>query len=537
MRVALGLDVGSTNTKAVLVEADEGRVIPLALASRPTPNTADGLIACVLALVTEVLATGRTPECVGIASMAESGVPFSAEGKPLTPIMRWDGRRGSDQAAALARLIPPRELFEATGVHLGAKTPLAIWRWLREERPTVFGALGSWAGVADLVARAMTGHLVTDHTLAGRSMAYRLPRPGEELQAVFDADLLALAGLDPERMPRVALPGDVATTLTDPRFRAAGLPGGIPVVVASHDHAVGAYFAGARESGDTADSLGTAEAVVMLLPGQPDLERSFAAGLNVVRSVTGRTNALLAGSSSAGSMVAWWRERLGSQAEKVFHDALGRMPASSRHVVLPYLRGRQCPCPDPFAEVGVVAVDVPDVAGPNAADPNAAGVASVDELIARDPVDATLGMFAGVAGQARWMFDAVTTIAAIPAGVIVVCGGPDAADSPLMAMKAVLSPVPMRRVQTPEPVATGAALIACERAGILREAPKAATVAIDASWTGTAPIEAASARHNANSAYRRFVAAAVRETTKSRRTPPSADRLATEPNATEGHLP
>jgi xylulokinase len=474
-RVALGIDIGSTNTKAVLVALGADRVEPLATASAPTPNDADELVTRVLELVTTVLAESPlAPECVGIASMAESGVPLSDEDRPLSEILRWNGSRGRAQADALAVRHGASDLFAATGVQLGAKTPLATWLWLAQERPEIVDDMARWAGIADYVALAMTGRLVTDHTLAGRTMAYRLPAAtGAPLLPSFDAGLLGLVGLTPERMPAILLPGDSWPTLSDERFVEAGLPLGIPVVVAGHDHAVGAHHAGLRAPGDTVDSLGTAEAVLMLVDRRPDLDLLFADGLGLVRTVGGAHEAVLAGSSSAGAMVASWRAQLGEHADSIVDRALAQLPDRSRHVVLPYLRGRQCPAPDAAARPGRSHLD--------------------------DPVEATLAMFEGLAFQAAWMLDAISTVTERRPHRILIAGGAAVENTALMSMKAALSSAPLHRVDTPEPVAVGAAVIAWERSGSGASVPPASTTQI----TTTLP-----AGHY-DDAYRRFVDAAV----------------------------
>src|SRR5699024_948057 len=119
------------------------------------------------------------------------------------------------------------------------KVPLATWAHLRAADPDRWAAMARWAGAADVVALALTGRLVTDHTLAGRTMAYRLPAPGEELPADFDGELLATVGLRPAQLPEVARPGELAGRV--PPGGRWGLDPGTPVVLAGHDHPVGSW--------------------------------------------------------------------------------------------------------------------------------------------------------------------------------------------------------------------------------------------------------------------------------------------------------
>lgn len=460
---AVGLDVGTTNAKAVLVGVTEGAASVLATARAPSPPP-DRLADELRRLVSRVLAAvpAPPPSALGIASMAETGVPLDSAAAPLGPWLRWDGHRAAAEAADLAARLGAAELFAATGVRPAAKVPLATWAWLHARHPDTWAAMRRWAGVADLACLAVTGTLATDHTLAGRTMAYRLPAWPEPPPGAFDADLLAEVGLRPDRLPAVVGPDGVAGAVRDPGFVAAGLPAGTPVVVAGHDHAVGAYGAGVRLPGAVADSLGTAEAVYTVLAADPDRAAVAAAGMSLVRTATGRP-ALLAGSSSAGAMVEWWlrHEAPGSSAQDVFaRAAAGLAGDDERPVVLPYVAGRQTPEPDPAARVRVVGRR-PD----------------------HSPESLAAALVEGLVLQARWMLDTQLALAA-GAGpapdALVVLGGPAAANPTWMSVKARLSPLPVRVVDCAEPVGAGAALLALDRAGVLRPAPALSAVAVGA---------------------------------------------------------
>ncbi len=462
----LGIDVGSTNIKVVLVRLDpaEGTVTEAAVRSAPTPPDADGLVRTVLDLVRS-LPAGPAPQAVGIASMAETGVALDRDGRPLTELLRWDGHRGEEDAARLAAEHGRDELFAATGVRPSAKVPLATWHRLRRTQPDLWRRVARWAGAADVVALAMTGRLVTDHTLAGRTMAYRLPAPGEPLPGEFDERLLAAVGLRPGQLPAVARPGDAAGVVVDGDVAAAGIPAGTPVVVAGHDHAVGTWAAGVRAPGDHADSIGTAEAVLTVLAGPVDRAAVAGQGMSLVRTVEGAHEALLAGAPAAGAMVAWWLRTV-LPGRTVEAALAGRVPDGPTGVlVLPYPTGRQSPRPDPSARVRVVDDRGRDVTAaaltPVPADGDPARAATL-----------TLAVLEGLALQARWMLDTQRLLAAGGAGAgpphaLRVLGGAAAGNGVWMALKAAVTPAPVRLVAAAEPVATGAAMLAAERVGLV----------------------------------------------------------------------
>lgn len=481
MLTALGVDVGTTNTKVALVDVTAPRV--LAVASAPTPAPADAATA-IAGLVARVLPAGPAPAAVGIASMAETGVPLGPDGTPRGDWLRWDGHRAGAEADALAARIGRSALFAATGVRASAKIPLATWEWLRTHDPDALHApagAGRWAGAADLVGLLLTGRLATDHTLAGRTGAYRLGRPGD-LPTAFDAALLAEVGLRPSQVPEVLAPGEPLGRVVDGPFTVAGLRAGTPVTIAGHDHPVGTWAAGVRRPGQAADSVGTAEAVCTLVDDDPDPEPVRTAGMSLVRTVTGEHPALLAGSSSGGAAVAWWLRTHAPAADvtTLMADvaALGDVPLDV--LVLPYVAGRQTPAPDPAA--------TPSVLG---------------DLSGRTPAEGAHALLAGLALQARWMLEEQGRLAGGAAATsVTVLGGPMTANPTWLRLKARVGASPLRLVVEPEPVAAGAALLAALRAGAVDDAPALVSQPV-----------AVARRPGDEQAFARFVDAALRAST------------------------
>lgn len=456
--VALGIDVGTTNTKAVLIAIDPGSgtdgVEELAVRSFPTPAGASAILAGLEQAVRDVLLdAGAQPSVVGIASMAETGVPLNADGAPLRDLIRWNGQDGTLGCEILSNHVDAEVLFASTGVPLAPKVPLAMWAALRTRDAALWGRMARWAGVADFVGLALTGHLVTDHTLAGRTMAYRLPTEGQALPESFDAELLGMVGLRPEQLPRVAAPGAAAGAVTRAAARRFGIPAGIPVFIAGHDHAVGAWAAGARAPGDVADSVGTAEAVVRVLGEQVDRRAVGIAGMSLTRSIEGDRESLLAGTPHAGSLVAeWFRSTLGGADRDAVFDEVSTLGCGPRDVlVLPYPTGRQAPAPDPHA-----ALEILDLHG-----------RPVDPMM-YTAAQLTHGLLAGLNLHVRWMADEQARLAGgdVP-GTVHVLGGAGAGNAAWMSFKAAVMPAVLGLVRVREPVASGAALLAATRAGMV----------------------------------------------------------------------
>ncbi|WP_210480292.1 L-fuculokinase [Naasia sp. SYSU D00948] len=451
--IALGVDIGSTNLKVALVGAGDG-VTELAVASAPTPVDGEELVRTAEDLIRTVLAAAPArPDAVGIASMAESGVPLGADDRPLRAVVRWDGLDDTGDLDALLEGLGAERLYAATGVPPLPKAPLAQWARLARTEPGMWERLHRWAGVADLVGLALTGELVTDQTLAARTMAYRTA----EAPTVFAPELLAAVGLRQEQLPRVLRPGEAAGATTSGAAARTGLAPGTPVYIAGHDHAVGAWAAGARRPGEAADSLGTAEALVRVLSSAPEADAVRPTGMSITRTVTGEP-ALLAGSAAAGAFVRWWfSHRIGARDANDVLEELGRLgDAPTGLLVLPYLSGRQTPRPERRSDVRILDADGAEVDG-----------RSVDvAVLAR-------AMLEGLALHARWMLAEQSAIAGPPAAPLRILGGPGGGNEPWMRIKAQVLPIEARLTVAAEPVASGAALLAAARAGLLPDEPPA----------------------------------------------------------------
>ncbi|MFV0254114.1 MAG: FGGY-family carbohydrate kinase [Beutenbergiaceae bacterium] len=451
--LGLGFDIGTTTSKVALIAVDGPAVSEVSSASAPTPATAEELTDMTAALSRRVMGQRRARvDAVGVASMAESGVPVDRHGRALTPILRWDEGLGRQDAELLADL--RADLFAATGVRLSAKTPLATWAWLRRTHGSTWAQMRRWLNIADLVVRDLTGASVTDHTLAGRTGGYRLPPRHGSPASTFDQQLLELVGLAPHRLPAVADPRQCAAAVTSAAAGRYLLTGGTPVAVAGHDHQVAAWAAGVRRPGQCADSLGTAEAVLSLVSERPPPASVAAAGMSLTRTPAGIHDAVVGGSATAGAALQAWLERIPAELRpRVLHDAaagLDHDPEPTGQPALPYLRGRQCPQPNPIATPS----------WPPDAWPLARQARAVME---------------GICYQGRWMAQAQGDLGASPEHIAVIAG----TRLPRLwrQTKTAVSPWPLSWVGAAEPVAAGAALLALGRAGAFGSREQALTSA------------------------------------------------------------
>ena len=349
----VGVDVGTTNVKAVVYETDATAV---AVAVVPTPThyprpswafyRPNELWAQTAKALREVLAKVDDPRRVAgiaITSMGEAGVPLDARGEPTFDAIAWFDTRTEPQVAWLEREIGRDALFATSGLSLQPIWSLCKLLWLRENEPEAYGRTVRWLNIADYIAYRLCGVQATDLSLASRTMALHLGT------LRWSDDLLATVGVPREIFAPLAPSGTRLGGVTAGATQETGLPAGTPVSAGGHDHVCGALAVRVVEPGEVLNSLGTAEALFVALerplldPAMGD--QGYTQGAHVV---PGRYYAF-GGQYTVGATVDWLRSILGSGSDyaALLTEAEATPPGSLGVCFLPHLRLAAPPVDDP----------------------------------------------------------------------------------------------------------------------------------------------------------------------------------------------
>lgn len=332
--VVLGVDVGTTATKSLVVGTDGSEI---AVAQVPTrwvedgprvQASAQGLVAGVLTVVGDALeaagrrlGTGVQAVALGVTGMAEAGVLIGPDGSVRAPVVAWFDTRGAEALAGL-----PTELREAfpgtTGLPLTSLCTFAKLLWLRGEGIEA-GAGHCWLSVPEYVVLALGGERAAEPSLASRTGLIDQGTGGPWAEA------LAAVGATVDLLPPLRAAGTVLG-----HARGPGVPtalAGAALVVAGHDHPVASFGAGAWGDDDLFDSCGTAEAVLRVVAAPPEHQQRAAlvgAGLTVGAHVL-EDRWVLAGPTRGGLVLKRVLAMLGRTDEEG-RDALDRSWDPSR---------------------------------------------------------------------------------------------------------------------------------------------------------------------------------------------------------------
>ena len=272
----LGIDIGTTRTKAVLYHEDGGRVTAVADAPTPTGATRLGDVhvpgaidATVDAVVDDLLvrvspAERREVVALAVASVGEEVVLVGPDGQALDDVIAWYNPLGRAEADELlaglageppwpSRPDPTFSLFK-----LG---------WLARHRADLLRATATLTDLGGYVTARLAGlppgGYLMDWSHASRTGLFDV---ASRRWSPAAADLI---GLPVDRLPRLVPSGTVAGRLRPDLAARWGLPADVAVCTGGHDHFCAAYACGVRAPGEIFLSAGTSEAQVLLTAAPP----------------------------------------------------------------------------------------------------------------------------------------------------------------------------------------------------------------------------------------------------------------------------
>lgn len=349
----LAFDLGSTRLKGGLFDisgtGSRFCIQPFVTHSDSTSTWAepDQFITSIRSIVLE-LTRGIDPNQIrgiGICSMAESGLLVDAKSlAPASKIIPWFDRGAEQQAEMVRSRSSAEEVFLWSGIRPTFKCPLARLIALRDENAiTLIGKV--WLSAADYLAALFTGKKATDHTLAGRTLAYDIN--GKKWHAAWLKEWRLEAILFPEAVA-AGQPMGVTTTACKTLF---GIPEGIQVSIAGHDHVCAASALSSFSSDAVVDSMGTAETLMGAIPDEPLTSKHFHSGLNFGVHVLPGKKYWMGALSTSGGALEWLRTVLGGKLtyQEIEQDVSSLPSAPGTLVFLPYLSGSGAPHSDGIA--------------------------------------------------------------------------------------------------------------------------------------------------------------------------------------------
>ncbi len=361
MELLLGVDIGTTGAKALLIDARDAVLAAATEAypfDTPRPLWAEQNPAVwwrAAARATRRVLDGRDARdvaAVGLTGQMHGLVLLDARGQVLRPCIMWNDQRSGPQCEAITRRIGLPRLLELTAnpVLPGFTAPKIVW--VREHEPDVYARIAHVLLPKDYVRYRLTGALATDVADASGTALFDVQRRR------WSSEMLAALDIPPGWMPDCVESPAVCARISADAASETGLAAGTLVIGGAGDQAAQAVGSGVLHAGVVSVTLGTSGVV-------------FAAAERFTPEPDGRLHAfchavpdrwhLMGVMLSAAGSFRWFRDALGEAERRQAADtgadvydlltaqAAEAPPGSEGLFFLPYLSGERTPHADPDA--------------------------------------------------------------------------------------------------------------------------------------------------------------------------------------------
>jgi len=455
--VSLGLDIGTSGVKAILVAAD-GHVVattttPLTL-STPRPGWAeqhpDDWWSATVQSIRGVLT--QQPDlvvaAVGISGQMHSSVFLDRAGKVVRPALLWCDGRTTDECAEITRRAGGEERLRdwvRNPALEGFTLPKILW--LRAHEPDTYARVATVLLAKDFIRYRLTGTLASEPSDASGTLMF------DPARMQWSDEILAVVDVPRTLLPDVGGSSEVLGRVTAEAAAATGLRDGTPVVGGGADNACGAAGVGVITPGEAVASWGTS-GTVLAPTAQPLVDPGLRA--HTFCHVVPGTWYIMGVVLSAGGAFAWYRDQFARELAgtpgadaSLDAEAASVQPGAEGVTFLPYLQGERTPHRNASARGAFLGLS-----------------------LAHSRAHMTRAVLEGIAFALRDSLSILQELGLSPSHLLLTGGG---ARSPFIRrLQADVYGVPVSTVNREEGPAYGAALLAAVGAGAFPDVATAA---------------------------------------------------------------
>jgi xylulokinase len=347
----LGLDIGTSSVKAIIVDAGDDEMAsaeaPLTIA-RPQPLWSEQHPDAWWAATTQVLdklAAERPELMAGIAALGLSGQMLGvalvdAAHRPIRAAPLWNDGRAGAECAALEAALP--DFAGRTGCRPMPGFPAAKLLWLSRHEPEVLARARHILLPKDYVRLCLSGEAISDRADASATQLM------ETEAGCWSAELAAAAGVAVAALPALVESGEQGGALRPELARRWGLKPHLPIAGGAGDNMAGAVGAGVIRRGEAFISLGTSG---VFFVANDRFVPARAQGMHTHRHAIPGLFAQHGCVLSAASALTWIAGLLGIASIEAFLQEIeaAELAPGDIPVFSPYLSGERTPHDDPLA--------------------------------------------------------------------------------------------------------------------------------------------------------------------------------------------
>ena len=365
MNYLLGIDIGTSGTKTLLINASKGGEVVASSTKTyplytPKPLWAEqepedwwqGTIASVREVLQESGISPKQIKGIGLSGQMHGSVFLDKENSVLRPAILWCDQRTQLECDWIMDTVGREKTVEliSNPVLTGFTAGKIIW--LRNNEPELFKQVKKVLLPKDYIRLRLTGEFATEVSDASGTALFNVTKRD------WAYEMLDAIGIPQDWMPKAYESPEVSGRINAEAAALTGLAEGTPVVGGGGDQAAGAVGNGIVEAGIISSTIGTS-GVVFAFADKPVVDPKLRVH-TFCHAVPDKWH-VMGVMLSAGGSLRWYRDTF-ADTETAVAKALGKdpydmmcaeaakVPAGSEGLIfLPYLTGERTPYPDPHA--------------------------------------------------------------------------------------------------------------------------------------------------------------------------------------------
>lgn len=342
----LGIDVGTSSVKAVLIDAQDKLVAqassPLSV-ERPhaswSEQDPDSWWSATVSAVRALPEKDRAQvQAIGLSGQMHGATLLDAADKPLRPAILWNDGRSEAECALLEKTEPRTRALTGNPAMPGFTAPKLVW--VKAHEPEIFAKVKTVLLPKDYVRLKLTGTKASDMSDAAGTLWLDVAKRD------WSDAMLAATGLSRANMPELVEGNQATGTVLPAVAKELGIP---EVVVAGGggDNAASAVGLGVVKTGDAFLSLGTSGVLFVVTDKfRPNPDKAAHA---FCHAIPGRWHQMSVHLSAAANL-DWVMALCGfADIPATFQAGEARGFSKDSPIFLPYLSGERTPHNDPAA--------------------------------------------------------------------------------------------------------------------------------------------------------------------------------------------
>lgn len=378
MNVYLGIDIGTSGTKTLAIQAD-GTILARATEFYPcfvpqplwSEQNPDDWFAAVIKTVRQVLEQGKIAKeevkAIGLSGQMHGSVFLDKNQQVIRNAILWNDQRTAKECEEIEQAVGGRESLismVANPAMTGFTAPKILW--LRNNEPSNYEKLSKVLLPKDEIRRRLTGEFATEVSDASGMLLL------DVAHRKWSQPLLSALQLDENLLATVYESEEITGNLTKEAAELLGLTTNCQVVGGAGDCAAGAVGNGIVRSGILSTSIGTS-GVMFIHSDEMKLDQQGRVH-TFCHAVHGKWHMMGVNLSSGGSL-QWFRnilcDSLLEEAQNQNCDVYELMTAEAEKTpvgaeglfFLPYLSGERTPHADPNARGAFVGLTLAHARG------------------------------------------------------------------------------------------------------------------------------------------------------------------------------